>query len=171
MQEDIELRQAGQSQANVSKETLSNYVFIVHGHDDEMKTTVARVLEKLGLVPIILHEQPDKGKTVIEKFEGHSDVPFAIVLFSPDDMAYLNGSKPETARPRARQNVVLELGYFLGKLGRERVLVLFRQAPNFELPSDYSGVLFKPFDGGAWPFELVKELNAVGFAVDANRLL
>lgn len=176
MQEDIELRQAAEKEATstvapTSTEVSSNCVFVVHGHDEEMKTAVARVLEKLNLEAIILHEQPDKGKTVIEKFEGHSNVPFAVVLFSPDDMAYVDGSKPETARPRARQNVVLELGYFLGKLGRERVLVLFRQAPNFELPSDYSGVLFKPFESGAWPFELVKELNAVGFAVDANRLL
>lgn len=150
----------------------SNQVFVVHGHDEEMKITVARVLEKLGLEPIILHEQADKGRTVIEKFVGHADVPFAVVLFSPDDLAYQKNSNPESARPRARQNVVLELGFFLGKLGRESVLVLHRQAEKFELPSDYAGVLFKPFDDhGAWRFELVKELNANGFAVDANRLL
>ena len=82
-------------------------------------------------------------------------VPFAVVLFSPDDMAYQVQNKPDTARPRARQNVVLELGFFLGKLGRENVLVLHRQVPDFELPSDYAGVLFKPFDdAGAWRYEV-----------------
>jgi predicted nucleotide-binding protein len=152
--------------------TASNQVFVVHGHDEEMKSTVARALEKLGLQPIILHEQPDKGRTVIEKFIGHSEVPFAIVLFSPDDMAYRVNAQPETARPRARQNVVLELGFFLGKLGRANVLVLHRQAPNFELPSDYAGVLFKPFDAnGAWRSELVRELKAAGFQVSADNLL
>jgi predicted nucleotide-binding protein len=82
-------------------------------------------------------------------------------LFSPDDLAYQKDSKPDSAHPRARQNVVLELGFFLGKLGRERVVVLHRQVPNFDMPSDYAGVLFKPFDdSGAWRFELAKELNA-----------
>jgi predicted nucleotide-binding protein len=173
--EELELKPHEVSQQDKSMtfmKNISNQVFVVHGHDDKMKTTVARVLEKLGLDPIILHEQPDKGRTVIEKFIGHAEVPFAIVLFSPDDVGYQSDAKPESVRPRARQNVVLELGFFLGKLGRAHVLVLHRQVPNFELPSDYAGVLFKPFDdAGAWRFELVKELNAAGFNVDANRLI
>lgn len=181
IQEEVEFKQAEETQQETSNPIAapqtattieSKQVFIVHGHDEEMKISVARVLEKLGLEPIILHEQADQGRTVIEKFVGHSDVPFAVVLFSPDDFAYQKNAKPESARPRARQNVVLELGFFLGKLGRNRVLPLFRQAPNFELPSDYAGVLFKPFDDhGAWRFELTKELNAAGIEVDANKLL
>lgn len=180
-QEEVELRQAEDAQQETSNPTTlpqttvtanSKQVFIVHGHDEEMKNSVARVLEKLGLEPIILHEQADQGRTVIEKFVGHSDVPFAVILFSADDWAYQKNSNPESARPRARQNVVLELGFFLGKLGRNRVLPLFRQAANFELPSDYAGVLFKPFDDhGAWRFELVKELKASGLTVDANSLI
>lgn len=147
-------------------------VFVVHGHDDEMKLAVARILEALNLKPIILHEQPDRGRTIIEKFIDHSSVQFAIVLFSPDDMAYESKSLPNSARPRARQNVVLELGFFLGSLGREKVLVLHRPVPNFDMPSDYAGVLFKPFDsGGVWRFELVRELHANGFDVDANQLI
>jgi predicted nucleotide-binding protein len=181
VQEEVELKQAEDTQQETSNHMTapqtaatikSKQVFIVHGHDEEMKISVTRVLEKLGLEPIILHEQADQGRTVIEKFVGHSDVPFALVLFSPDDFAYQKNAKPESARPRARQNVVLELGFFLGKLGRHRVLPLFRQAPNFELPSDYAGVLFKPFDDhGAWRLELTKELNAAGIQVDANKLL
>lgn len=149
-----------------------NQVFVVHGHDVAMKAAVARVLERLGLKPIILHEQADKGRTIIEKFIDHSSVGFAVVLFSPDDLAYEKGSSSDSARPRARQNVVLELGFFLGKLGRERVLVLHKQVPNFDMPSDYAGVLFKPFDEAqAWRLELARELAANGFKVDANRLL
>jgi predicted nucleotide-binding protein len=147
-------------------------VFIVHGRDESMKQSVARVLEKLGLEPIILHEQPDLGRTVIEKFIDYSNVGFAVVLLSSDDMAYQRNANPENAKPRARQNVVLELGYFLGKLGRDRVVALYTQDEDFEMPSDYSGVLFVPFDGsGRWQFDLVRELKASGYEVDANKLL
>jgi len=150
----------------------SKKVFIVHGHDNEMKETVARVLTKLGLEPVILHEQPDKNRTVIEKFIANSDVGFAVVLLSGDDIAYSKSGKPEQARPRARQNVIAELGFFVGKLGREKVLPLYRKADNFEHPSDFAGVLYKEFDEpGHWRFELVKELQAAGYDVDANKLI
>ena len=146
-------------------------VFVVHGHDEEMKQSVARVLEKLDLRPIILHEKPDQGRTVIEKFIEHSQVQFAVVLFSPDDMGHSKTASPDTAKHRARQNVVLELGFFLGKLGRDSVVVLYKKVPNFEMPTDYSGVLFKAYEGNGWQFELVRELNAKGFKVDANKLI
>ena len=146
-------------------------VFVVHGHDEEMKQSVARVLEKLDLKPIILHEKPDQGRTIIEKFIEHSQVQFAVVLFSPDDMGHSKTASPDTAKHRARQNVVLELGFFLGKLGRDSVVVLYKNVPNFEMPTDYSGVLFKAYEGTGWQFELVRELNAKGFKVDANKLI
>lgn len=149
-------------------------VFIVHGHDREMKESVARIIEKVGLFPVILHEQPNKGRTIIEKFSDYSDVKFAVVLLSPDDMGYEQmGQDPHiNAEPRARQNVVFELGYFIGKLGRERVLPLFRPEKDFELPSDYSGVLYVPYDSSnRWQFDLVKELKACGYDIDANVLL
>lgn len=152
--------------------TLSKNVFIVHGHNEEMRLATARTIEKLKLHPIILHEQPNKGKTIIEKFTDNSDVAFTIVLLSADDIAYSKKEKPETAKSRARQNVIFELGYFIGKLGRERVLVLHEIEDNFEIPSDYSGVLFVPFDRtGKWQFDLVKELKALGISVDANYIL
>lgn len=98
---------------------LSNLVFIVHGHDAEARETVARFLGNIGFEPIILHEQASRGRTVIEKGEAHSDVGFAVVLLTPDDMGR---SVTETdLEPRARQNVLLELGYFIAKLGRDRV--------------------------------------------------
>lgn len=145
-------------------------VFIVHGHDDGMKQSVARTLEKLGLMPIILHEQPDSGKTIIEKFVRDADVGFAVVLLSPDDMGYKKDDGAEKAKPRARQNVILELGYFVGRLGRDKVMAL-KRGDDLELPSDLSGVVYTPFDDhGAWEMKLLKELKAAGYNVDANHL-
>jgi hypothetical protein len=117
-------------------------IFIVHGHDEEMKQSVARVLSILGLKPIILHEQPNEGKTIIEKFEKNSNVGFAVILLSPDDFAYsVKSTDPEKDRKhQARQNVILELGYFVGNLGRSKVFSLKRDS--VELPSDFHGVVY-----------------------------
>ncbi|NHZ84946.1 MAG: nucleotide-binding protein [Planctomycetia bacterium] len=151
---------------------MSNEVFIVHGHDESMKVSIARTIDKLDLNPIILHEKPSKGRTIIEKFTTYSNVGFAIILLSPDDIGYSKSTKPENFKYRARQNVILELGYFLGKLGRERVIALFKKDNEFEIPSDYSGVLFVEFDNnGKWKFDLVRELKAAGYKVDANKLI
>lgn len=148
---------------------ISNNVFIVHGHNELMKQSVARLISKLKLNPIILHELPNKGKTIIEKFSDNSDVAFAIVLISADDFAYAKNDKEENGKYRARQNVIFELGYFIGKLGRERVLTLFETENDIEILSDYTGVLFVPYDNlGKWQLDIVKELKAIGISVDAN---
>lgn len=150
----------------------NNKIFVVHGHDTEMKTSVARILEKLGLEPVILHEQPNRGRTIIEKFEDHSeDISFAIILLSPDDKGCEANNFPDSAKLRARQNVILELGYFIGKLGRNKVLVLFKDESDFEHPSDFVGVLYIPFKDG-WEFNMVGELQSCGYNdVDANKLV
>ncbi len=141
-------------------------VFIIHGHDDGTKETVARFIERLGLKPIILHEQPNQGQTIIEKFERYAEVAFAIALLTPDDTGGLSKDE-QSLKPRARQNVIFEFGYFMGKLGRQRVCALKKE--NVETPSDYDGVLYIAFDeSGAWKMELVKELKNAGFDVDAN---
>lgn len=115
-----------------------------------MKQSVARTLERLGLEPVILHEQPNRGQTLIEKIDRESDVGFAVVLLSPDDRGYSIADGEKSTRPRARQNVIVELGYFAGKLGRENVVALHRGS-DLELPSDYDGVLYTPYDArGAW---------------------
>jgi hypothetical protein len=135
----------------------SKKVFVVHGHDGEPKQAVARFLEGLNLDTVILHEQANSGRTIIEKFEDHADVGFAVVLLTPDDEARTK-SNPEAApwarqdaglRSRARQNVVFELGYFIGRLGRSRVCAL--KLGDVEVPSDISGVVYVEYDaGGAW---------------------
>lgn len=149
-------------------ENKTNNIFIVHGHDEHTKTDLARTIEKLGLNPIILSEQPNRGQTIIEKFELHSDVGFAVVLLTADDLGKV---KTETKdKYRARQNVILEMGYFIGKLGRSNVFPLYESG--VELPSDLHGVLYNPIDEGkTWKFKLVKELIASGYDVDANKIL
>jgi predicted nucleotide-binding protein len=155
-----------QEQAKPVARAVTRRVFVVHGHDDGLKETVARYLSQLDLNPVVLHEQPNQGRTIIEKFEHHSAVDFAVVLFTPDDIGYPVGKEDE-ARPRARQNVVLELGFFMAALGRNRVCVLHEG--NIELPSDYSGVVYLPLDtAGAWRFLLAKEMKASGMEIDLN---
>jgi len=151
----------------------NDQIFIVHGHDEEMKQTVARTLEKLGLKPIILHEQPNQGRTIIKKFTDYANnVSFAVILLSPDDKGYRKDQSSEASKFRARQNVILELGYFLGKLGRNNVAALFKNDPNFELPTDYEGVLYTPFDNSSrWQLDLIQELKSAGYNVDANKLV
>lgn len=145
-----------------------NDIFIVHGHDERAKIDVARTVEKLGLNPIILHEKANEGRTIIEKFEVHSNVGFAIVLMTCDDLGKSKTSDED--KYRARQNVILEMGYFIGKLGRNRVFPLYDNG--VELPSDLYGLLYIPLDEiGNWKFSLVKELRALGYQVDANKIL
>jgi len=142
----------------------SRKVFVVHGHDEGMKSSVARFLEKLDLHPIILHEQPNGGKTIIEKFEANADVAFAVVLISPDDEGNEKGKK-DKLQSRARQNVILELGYFIGRLGRAHVCAL--QSGDIETPTDVLGVLYVPYDlNGGWKIQLVKEIRAAGISLE-----
>ncbi|MEQ8765159.1 MAG: nucleotide-binding protein [Planctomycetota bacterium] len=148
--------------------TLStDRVFLVHGHDDAAREATARFLERLDLQAIILHEQANEGQTIIEKLETHSDVGYAVVLLTPDDEGRARNAEA-VVKPRARQNVLLELGYFVGKLGRKRVCALYRGS--VEVPSDFLGVLYVAFDdAGAWQMKLAKELKAGGFDIDTNR--
>lgn len=143
-------------------------VFVVHGHDLGALELCSSFLSKLGLEPVVLHKQPNAGRTIIEKFVDFSDVAFAVVLLTPDDRGGAAAEPVDGYSLRARQNVVLELGYFLGKLGRSRVCALY--VAGVEIPSDYSGVLFVPFDdSGTWRLALGRELKGAGFIIDMNQ--
>ncbi len=152
-----------------SGKLASNRIFVVHGHDDAARESVARFIEKLGLTTIILHEQANQSLTVIEKLERHSDVQFAVVLLSPDD----EGRKANTQQElvgRARQNVLIELGYFVGKLGRSNVCTL--RVEGTEIPSDFSGVTYTDMDkAGAWRTKLAQELVFAKFTIDLKALI
>lgn len=151
----------------VSNTSSSNMdrIFIVHGHDGELKQSVARIIEKQGIEAIILSERANKGRTIIEKFEDYSDVGGAICLFTADDLG--KAKNDATDNTRARQNVVLETGYFMGKLGRDHVVLLADKG--IEMPSDLSGVVYT--ETASWQFDLLKELSAMGYKVDLNKLL
>jgi len=148
-----------------------NEVFIVHGRDHGAKETIAREVEKLGLKAVILHEQPNKGRTIIEKLEELAEsASFAIVLLTPDDFGALKDRTDDQHNPRARQNVVLELGYFIGKLGRERVCPIYKG--EVELPSDLDGVLYIRMDEpGAWKQNLAQEMVSAGLPIDRSKIL
>jgi hypothetical protein len=141
-------------------------VFIVHGHDEGVRETVARFIEGLGLKAVILHERPNKGRTIITKFrEEAANVGFAVVLMTPDD----HGNKAgEASRPRARQNVVFELGFFIGSLGADKVAALLKG--QLDKPSDFEGVVFISLDNTNWKVALAKELEAANFSIDWRRV-
>lgn len=151
-------------------------VFIVHGHNSAIRESVARVIQKLGLPAIILHEQPSAGRTVIEKLEAHQESGFVVVLLTSDDLGcsvQSVGSADPIARtqlePRARQNVLFEAGLFIGLLGRKFVCLL--KEPGVAIPSDLAGYVWTEIDpAGGWQLSLARELREAGFEVDLNKL-
>jgi predicted nucleotide-binding protein len=154
--------------------TITEYddkkIFIVHGHDEQTKTDVENVVSKLGLEPIILSDCANTGRHILQKFTEETDqIGFAIILMTPDD---LGGKTKDDLNPRARQNVVMELGFFIGKLGPKRVAVILSDK-NIEIPSDINGIVYTSYtySDNAWKLGLLKELKHAGYAVDANKLL
>ncbi|MDR6967695.1 putative nucleotide-binding protein [Flavobacterium arsenatis] len=155
------------SQIIKNEKNLSE-VFIVHGHDDEAKIKTARFVEKLGFKPIILHEQASGSKTVIEKIETYSNVGFGIVLYTPCDTGAKKEDDPKY-KNRARQNVVFEHGFLIGKIGRQNVCALVKD--DIETPNDISGVVYIKMDvDDAWQLKLARELRNSGYEVDMNKL-
>jgi len=149
----------------------NNAVFIVHGHDEEMKKAVEEYIKELKLEPVILHKQPNKNRTIIEKFEAHSDVGFAVGLLSPDDWYRRARARKGSSLRCPRQNVILETGFFIGKLGRHRVMLLVKKRGTLEYPSDYNGVLYTPYDdAGEWKKALALELHHANYKIDPAHL-
>lgn len=155
------IRLEGENKMDMTK------VFIVHGHDNEAKQAVARFVEKLGFEAIILHEQVNHGRTIIEKIEENTNVGYAIVLYTPCDLG--KAKEDGTLKERARQNVIFEHDYLIGKLKRERVVALVKG--NIEKPNDLSGVVYIDMDSaGAWKIAIAREMKSVGYNVDMNKI-
>lgn len=149
----------------------SKKVFVVHGHDEVAKTNLEVFLNEIGLQPIVLHRQADEGLTVIEKFEKHSDVGYAFILLTPDEVAYLKADEAKNDEDRkkelrSRPNVIFEFGYFVGKLGRSRVCCLY--TGDVTLPSDVSGMIYKKFNAtiDEVAYSIIKDLKASGYSMD-----
>lgn len=150
--------------------TVSQKIFIVHGHDDIARLETASFVQSCGYDAVILREQANEGNTIIEKIENCSDVNFAIILYTPCDIGGSREKTPEEYNARARQNVVFEDGYLTAKLGRDHICRLVKG--NIELPSDISGIAYIPMDEqGAWKFMVAREMKRVGLEVDVNKIL
>ena len=150
--------------------TLSNRIFVVHGHDSQLKVDVEQFVREIGLEPVVLHRQVDEGATIIEKFEKHADVGFALVLLTPDEMAYTidQDALPDNERrkeKRARSNVIFEFGYFTGRLGRDRVCCLYKGGVT--VLSDLNGLLYKKIEDSvdSQAYSIIRELKAAGYNV------
>lgn len=150
------------------KEMDNKKVFIVHGHDNNLKQQLEIFLSGVGLKPIVLHREANQGRTIIEKFEAHSDVKYAFVLLTPDDIGCSVNDKDQPVEHykfRARQNVIFELGFFIGKLGRANVCTLYVEG--VELPNDISGLVYQQVNNNIEDvgFHIIKELKAAGLEV------
>lgn len=146
-------------------------IFVVYGHDEIARTQLEALLRRWDLEPIILDQKASAGQTIIEKLEEYTaDVGYAIVLATPDDEG--KAKTEATSKSRVRQNVVLELGMFLAKLGRERVAILLKEASDFERPSDIQGLIYIPFQNKVdeVSLNLIRELSRQGYSIDASRI-
>jgi predicted nucleotide-binding protein len=160
-----DLADAGERPSSIStsappRSTNNDEIFVVHGRDSSAKVEVARLIERAGLKAVILHEQPNQGRTIIEKFEAHGGAAgFAVIVVTPDDVG---GLDKDNLQPRARQNVIGEMFWFAGRLGRDRVCAL--KKGDVEMPSDFAGVGYTEMDDrGAWKQELLREMQAAGY--------
>lgn len=173
LEEDIADRELENTSTSTISATITpthdvSKVFVVHGHDGAPKAEVARFIEKLGFEAIILHERPNKGRALITKFrEEAAGVGFAVVLMTPDDLGKANDDSE--SRYRARQNVVFELGFFIGKLGPEHVAALVKG--DVELPSDFDGVVYISLDKEDWQTKLGMELQTAGYEINWNKVM
>lgn len=155
------------------KQNANTKVFVVYGHDETARNHLEAMLRRWGLEPLILDQLPSEGQTIIEKLEKYTaDVHFAVVLATPDDEGNRAGRDDEKAY-RARQNVVLELGMLLSRLGRSRVAIILKQQANMERPSDIQGLIYIPFKDDLQKEVgtiLAKEMAAQGYHIDIAKL-
>ena len=141
---------------------MGNKIFVVHGRNIDIRDDIELFIRRIGLEPIILAEQANKGMTIIEKIEKYSDVSCAIILYTPCDEGRMKGDKE--LNDRARQNVIFEHGYMVAKLGRDKVIALVEQ--QVEVPGDLSGVIYISLKDEDWKLQIMRELNSAGLEID-----
>ena len=160
------------TQQAISGSDVGRRVFVVCGTDGEMKQAVTNALTKLRLVPVVMCEEPSQGRKIVERFQDYADVGFAVVLLSPDDSVYAKDELSTKRKLRPQQEVVFELGFLLGTLGKRNVLVFCRESANFDGPTDFEGIKVTAFDDrDSWKLALIRELTNCGYIVDADRIL
>jgi predicted nucleotide-binding protein len=147
-------------------------IIVVSGTDEIMKQTFIGALRKLGLVSVIMSEEPSQGKKIVDRFTDYADVGFAVVLLSPDVYVYPKGEEATKRERTPKQDVILMLGFLLGKLGKERVLAFYKESLKFAFPIGFEGVKFIAIDDrDSWKHTLIRELQGCGYTVEAERLL
>jgi predicted nucleotide-binding protein len=155
--------------------TTKRRILIVSGTDDAMKKALTKALGKLLLVPVVLCEEPGHGRKIVERFTiDYADVGLAVVLLSPDDYVYAKTDQPTKRKLKPRQDVIFELGYLIGKMGKEKVLVLYRECENgeFEVNTDFEDLNTSPFDTlDSWKLALLRALADSGYQVESDRIL
>ena len=137
-----------------------------------MKQALTKVLTKLWLAPVVMQEEPSQGRKIVEHFVDYADVGFAVVLLSPDDYTYPKAEAATKRKLSPQQDVIFILGFLLGKLGKGKVLVFYKESTDFAVPIDFEGVKFTAFDDrDSWKLTLIRELTASGYTVEADRIL
>lgn len=152
--------------------SIKRRIFVISGLDDEMKQAISISLTKLGLAPLLMREEPSRGRKIVERFADYADVGFAVVLLSPDDFVHAREEAPAKRKLRPQQDVVFELGFLLGKLGKGNVLVFYRECENFASLAEFEGIKFTAFDDrDSWKLALIRELTNCGYTLDVERML
>ena len=152
------------AQTKLSSQVRSNQIFVVYGQDNPMTSDVTSILEKLDLELIIVTSL----QALTEKTADYPHVSFAVVILSPDILAYPKEKTPDQAKHQPTQNVIYQLGYLVGHLGNTNVAAIYPPKQNFEIPHD-DHVLWIEYKTG-WYLKLIKELKSANFDVDANKL-
>lgn len=158
--------------ADSEKIIYLNKVFVVYGHDIVARTQLEAMLRRWNIEPLILDQLPSDGQTIIEKLENYTQqAHYAVILATPDDEGNPIGKEDER-QYRARQNVVLEMGMLLSRLGRKKVAILIKNQGNMEKPSDINGLMYIPFKDNVEDAKalLYKELCAAGFSIPPEKL-
>lgn len=167
-----ELDQSLGNPAPVAAPSTTGNIFVVHGHDRDARDQLELVLRRLGLEPFILQNSDGGGKTIVEALEQsiYRDAAFGIILLTPDDYGYSKAETDADRKPRARQNVILEMGMVMAALSRERMAIL--QKGVLERPSDTDGILRIEFNDHVREIvpKLVQRLQASGFRIDADMI-
>jgi len=154
--------------------SIKRRVLVACGSDDEMKHALTWALNKLWLVPVILNEEPGHGRKIVERFTDYADIGLAVVLLSPDDYVYAKSEEAIKRKLKPRQDVIFELGFLIGKLGKEHVLVFYKESEKgaFDVNTGFEGIKTIPFDDrDSWRLALIRELENNGYSVEGDRIL
>ena len=154
---------------SVNPKVRSNQLFLVQGNNNEMNEDVLQTLQKLELEAIILNQNPEDEKKIVEKVSNSPNVSFGVALLSPDDSVCCKDQSSESSKYQADQTVIFDLGFLLGKLGKNNVAAIYWSKKDFEIPDSYEGIRWVEYNQG-WYFKLINELKESNFDVDANKL-